>query len=630
VAQAQTITQTLPFTRHPYADGGFKKMLIDGKWVAAASGKTFESRNPATGELLATVAEGDAEDINRAVAAARKAFEGPWSKVKPVERQAILLRLADLVAKNFDELSELDTLDMGAPISRTRGTRLRVIGMLRYYAGKATAIVGETIENSLPGEVFSYTLKEPVGVVGAIIPWNGPLGASVWKIGPALATGCTVILKPAEEAPLTSLRLGALCMEAGVPPGVVNVMPGYGETAGAALAAHPGVDKVAFTGSHITGQSIVKASAGNLKRVSLELGGKSPDVVFADADLDAAVPGAAMAVFANSGQICSAGTRLFVESRAYDEFVGKVAAFGKNLRVGNGLDPETQIGPLVSEQQLDRVTGYLAIGAKEGATALTGGARATDGPLAKGYFVPPTVFANVNDNMRIAQEEIFGPVISAISFKDGDDLVGRANSTMFGLGSGVWTRDVSKAHKLAKAIRAGSVWVKLPGDGPGGAVWRLQDERLRPRVRPAASRGVPQRQGGLDQDRLTRAAHDTGGVEPSRRLTRPRARCMHAAAAVDRTAGSTSTTESRNARRPAGCLVRLDARRVARTARYSRARRARRHLLQSGSAGRMDATSRRCRGRAHGAVRDRRHGVQRHPAVLRGTRGIGLGGARLR
>src|SRR6201996_3402067 len=315
--------KTAPASRHPYADGTYKKMLIDGKWVDAASGRHFESRNPATGDLLATVAEGDAEDINRAVTAARKAFEGPWSKFKPYERQALLLKLADLVEKNFDELAELDTLDMGAPISRTRANKLRALGMLRYYAGQATAIHGETIENSLPGEIFSYTLKEPIGVVGAIIPWNGPLTASIWKIGPAIATGCTVVLKPAEESPLTSLRIGELCMEAGIPPGVVNVVPGYGETAGAALASHPDVDKVAFTGSHLTGQSIIRASAGNLKRVSLELGGKSPDIVFADADLDAAVPGAAMAVFANSGQICSAGTRLFVEQKIYDEFTEK-------------------------------------------------------------------------------------------------------------------------------------------------------------------------------------------------------------------------------------------------------------------------------------------------------------------
>src|SRR6516225_787206 len=451
--------KTIPLSRHPYADGSFKQMLIDGRWVNAASGKRFESRNPATGELLATIAEGQAEDINRAVAAARQAFEGPWSRFKPYERQQVLLRLADLVERHFDELSSLDTLDMGAPISRTRGTRLRVLGMLRYYAGQATSIHGETIENSLPGEIFSYTLKEPVGVVGAIIPWNGPLGASVWKIGPALATGCTVVLKPAEEAPLTSLRIAELAMEAGIPPGVVNIVPGYGETAGAALAAHPGVDKVAFTGSHLTGQLIVEASAGNLKRVSLELGGKSPDIVFADADLDMAVPGAGMAVFANSGQICSAGTRLFVERRIYDEFVGRVAEFGKTLRVGDGRDPETQVGPLVSEEQLKRVTGYLAIGRQEGARPLSGGERLTDGAMANGYFVPPTVFADVRDDMRIAQEEIFGPVISAIPFTDIDEVIRRGNATTFGLGSGIWTRDVSKAHCLASAIRAGSVWV---------------------------------------------------------------------------------------------------------------------------------------------------------------------------
>jgi aldehyde dehydrogenase (NAD+) len=453
------VSQAIPITRHPFANGSYKQMLIDGKWVDAASGKRFETRNPATGELLATVAEGDKEDIDRAVAAARRAFEGPWTKVKPFERQNLLLKLADLVEKNFDELSQLDTLDMGAPISRTRSYRLRVLGMLRYYAGQATAIHGETIENSLPGEIFSYTLKEPVGVVGAIIPWNGPFTATIWKIGPAIATGCTVVLKPAEEAPLTSLRIAELAMEAGIPPGVINVVPGYGETAGAALASHHDVDKVAFTGSHVTGQSIIRASAGNLKRVSLELGGKSPDIVFADADLDAAVPGAAMAVFANSGQICSAGTRLFVEQAIYDEFVGRVAEFGKKLQVGNGLDPNTQIGPLVSEQQLERVTGYLDIGQREGARALAGGARVTEGALAKGYFVSPTVFVGVQDNMRIAQEEIFGPVISAIAFKDMDELVKRANATTFGLGSGLWTRDVSKAHAVAKSLRAGSVWV---------------------------------------------------------------------------------------------------------------------------------------------------------------------------
>ncbi|HTC09043.1 MAG TPA: aldehyde dehydrogenase family protein [Acetobacteraceae bacterium] len=453
------MTVDIQITRHPYLDGKPKRMYIDGKWLEAASGKTFDSINPSTGEVLASVAEGDAEDIDRAVAAARRAFNGPWSKFKPFQRQALLLKLADLVEQYFDELAALDTLDMGAPISRTTGNKLRALGMLRYYAGQAVSIHGETIENSLPGEYVSFTLKEPVGVVGAIIPWNGPLTATIWKIGPALATGCTVVLKPAEEAPLTPLRLAELCQEAGIPPGVVNVVPGFGETAGAALASHPDVDKVAFTGSHLTGQKIVQASAGNLKRVSLELGGKSPDVVFADADLDAAVPGAGMAVFANSGQICSAGTRLFVEKTIYDEFTARVAAFSKTLRVGNSANPDTQIGPLVSAEQLDRVTGYLAIGRQEGARPLSGGERLTDGDMAKGYFVPPTVFADVNDDMRIAQEEIFGPVIAAIPFASIDEVIERANRTGFGLGSGVWTRDVTKAHQLARGIRAGSVWI---------------------------------------------------------------------------------------------------------------------------------------------------------------------------
>ena len=445
--------------RRAFLNGAPKRMLIDGRWVEAASGKTFPSLNPATGEELTRVAEGEREDIERAVAAARKAFEGPWSKAKPYDRQALLLRFADLVEAHFDELALLDTLDMGAPITRTRGLRLRVLGMLRYYAGMATAIHGETIENSLPGEYVSFTLREPVGVVGAIIPWNAPLASVTWKIGPVLATGCTMVLKPAEEAPLTALRLGELLLEAGLPAGVVNIVPGYGETAGAALAQHPDVDKVAFTGSHVTGQKIVEASAGNLKRVSLELGGKSPDVVFADADLETAVPGAAMAVFTNSGQVCCAGTRLFVESKIYDEFVERVAAFGNRLKLGPGVDPEVQVGPLVSEQQLARVTEYLEQGKHEGARAISGGVRARDGELARGYFVPPTVFADVQDTMSIAREEIFGPVLSAMRFQDIDEVVRRANATPFGLGSGVWTWDVSKAHRVAKAIRAGSVWV---------------------------------------------------------------------------------------------------------------------------------------------------------------------------
>lgn len=495
------VSQAIPITRHPFANGSYKQMLIDGEWVDAASGKRFETRNPATGELLATVAEGDKEDIDRAVAAARRAFEGPWSKIKPFERQNLLLKLADLVEKNFDELSQLDTLDMGAPVSRTRAYRLRAIGMLRYYAGQTTAIHGETIENSLPGEIFSYTLKEPVGVVGAIIPWNGPLTATIWKIGPAIATGCTVVLKPAEEAPLTSLRIAELAMEAGVPPGVINVVPGYGETAGAALASHYDVDKVAFTGSHVTGQSIIRASAGNLKRVSLELGGKSPDIVFADADLDAAVPGAAMAVFANSGQICSAGTRLFVEQSIYEEFVGRVAEFGKKLQVGNGLDPNVQIGPLVSEQQLERVTGYLDIGQKEGARALAGGGRVTEGPLAKGFFVSPTVFAGVQGQ----HAHRAGGDLRSRHLRDrlqGHGRTGQARQRHHvrpRLGP-VDARRQQGACGREVVARGFGLGELLPGDGPGRALRRLQDERLRPRVRQAARRGISQREGRLDQD----------------------------------------------------------------------------------------------------------------------------------
>ena len=446
--------------KHPFlVDSKPKKLLIDGKWVESASGKTFQSTNPATGQVLATVYEGDAEDINRAVAAARRAFTGPWSKFKPYDRQVVLLKFADLVEKNFEELSVLDTLDLGAPLQRTLNNSRRLLGMIRYYAAMAVTMHGETIENSLAGEFASYTLKEPVGVVGAIVPWNGPLVSWIWKVCPVLATGCTIVFKPAEETPLSALRMAELALEAGVPPGVINIVPGFGETAGAALAGHLDVDKIAFTGSTSTGQRIIQASAHNIKRVSVELGGKSPDIVFADADLDQAAPGAGLAAFANTGQVCSAGTRLFVERKVYDEFTERVAAFGKSLKVGSPLNPETQIGPLVSKAQLDRVNSYLKIGQQEGARALTGGAQMTDGDYGKGYFVPPTVFANVNDDMRIAKEEIFGPVISAIPFTDIDEVIERGNKTTYGLGSGVWTRDVSKAHKVAKGLRAGSVWV---------------------------------------------------------------------------------------------------------------------------------------------------------------------------
>ncbi len=452
-----------PLLPHPYLDGTVKHLLIDGHHVPALSGRTFATINPATGGINAHVAEAGAEDIDLAVAAARKAFaQGPWSRFTPFDRQAVLLKLADLLDRHFDELATLDSLDMGAPISATTARRRRGIGLLRYYAGLATAIHGQTIGNSQPGDIFTYTLKEPVGVVAAINPWNGPLGMAIWKIAPALATGCTVILKPAEQAPLSPMRFGELCLEAGIPPGVVNVVPGLG-AAGAALAAHPGVDKVAFTGSTEVGQHIVRASAGNLKRVSLELGGKSPNIVFADADLDAAVPGAAMAVFANSGQICSAGTRLFVERKIHDEFVERVAQFAKGLRVGSPLDPQTQLGPLVSEEQMSRVVSYMDIGRSEGATAHAGGERLQDAGLERGYFVAPTVFADVRDDMKIAAEEIFGPVISVLPFDTAEEAIERGNNTPYGLGAGVWTRDTHKVQQVTRGLRSGSVWVNCYG-----------------------------------------------------------------------------------------------------------------------------------------------------------------------
>lgn len=443
-----------------FLDGKTKLLLIDGKWTPSTSGETITSINPATGEALAEFSAGDANDINLAVLAARRAFEGPWSRMKPYERQALLLRLSDIVESNIEELRLLDTLDMGIPLGRSGGYARRATGLLRYYAGMATQIHGETVENSFPSaSMFTYTQRVPVGVVGGIIPWNGPLNGALWKIGPVLATGCTIVLKPSEEAALTALRLGELIVEAGIPDGVVNIVPGYGKTAGAALAEHPGVDKIAFTGSHFTGQSIIRASAGNLKRLSLELGGKSPDIVFADADLDVAVPGAAMAVFQNAGQVCSAGTRMFVERSIYARFVDKICEFSEKLQVGNGLLPDVQMGPLINQTQTDKVMSYIDIGQTEGASLAFGGHRLSGNDRENGFFVSPTVFEDVSDTMRIAREEIFGPVISAIPFDDLSEVIGRGNDTQFGLGSGIWTRDVSKAHAVAKGLRAGSVWV---------------------------------------------------------------------------------------------------------------------------------------------------------------------------
>ena len=449
---------TIILPRPALLDRPEQDMLIGGERVPALSGKRFETRNPANGELLATVAQAGAEDVDRAVKAARAALSGSWGRMKGVERQRIMLRLADLVEAHYEELAMLDTLDLGAPYSRTILGKARAGALLRYYAGQAPLIAGETLDNGAAGDVLSHTLKEPIGVVAAINPWNGPIGMSVWKAGPVLATGCTLVMKPAEQTPLSALRFGELCLEAGLPEGVINILTGMGD-AGAALSTHPGVDKIAFTGSTGVGEKILHAAAATMKRVTVELGGKSPNIVFADADLDKAVPAAAMAVFANSGQICSAGTRLFVQSSIRAEFMERLAAFTRTIKVGDPLNPETQIGPVVSAPQMDKILGFMDGAIAEGASALVGGGRLTGAGYDGGYFIQPTIFDNVADSMTIAREEIFGPVLSAFSFEGIEEVLERANATEFGLGSGVWTRDLATAHRMARGIRAGSVWV---------------------------------------------------------------------------------------------------------------------------------------------------------------------------
>ncbi|CAN5254862.1 aldehyde dehydrogenase DhaS [soil metagenome] len=436
-----------------------KQLLIDGKWVDAESGKTFETRNPATDQVIGKVAEGSKADVDKAVKAARKAVEeGPWRKMSTAQRAKLMFKLADLIEKNADQLAQLETLDNGKPINESKHVDVpQTIETFRYYGGWATKIEGETI-NANPN-MFTYTLREPVGVVGQIIPWNFPMLMAAWKLGPALACGNAIVLKPAEQTPLTALRIGELILEAGFPEGVVNIITGYGaDSAGSAISSHMDIDKVAFTGEDKTGREIVRASIGNLKRVSLELGGKAPNIVFADADIDAAVKGAITGIFFNQGQVCCAGSRLFLEKSIHDEFMSKLLARVAKMQQGPGMDEKTQIGPQVSKDQQDRILSYIDIAKKEGAQVACGG-DAPAGDLAKGYFVKPTIFTGVNNDMRIAQEEVFGPVLAVIPFNTVEEVAEQANKITYGLSGAVWTSDVKKAHKLAAQIKAGTVWV---------------------------------------------------------------------------------------------------------------------------------------------------------------------------
>jgi len=432
-------------------------LLIDGQWVEAASGKTFPVYNPATGQVMAHVAQGEKEDIDRAVRAARRTFDsGPWHTMTPSMRGRLLNKLADLVEQHSEEFAQLESLDNGKPLSVARAADVPLaIDMFCYMAGWATKIEGNTIPMSFPGQYFAYTLREPVGVVGQIIPWNFPLLMAAWKLAPALAVGCTSILKPAQQTPLSALRLGELIMEAGFPAGVVNIVTGFGSGAGAPLAAHPAVDKIAFTGSTEVGKMILQAAAGNLKKVSLELGGKAPNIVLKDMDVQTAIAGAAHAIFFNQGQVCCAGSRLYVEKGVFDQVVEGVAEHTKKIKIGSGFDPSVTMGPLVSDEQLSRVTGYLQLGMSEGAKSLAGGQRYGD----HGYFVEPTVLVSTNQNMRVVREEIFGPVVVAQPFDDLDEILSLANDTVFGLSAGIWTRDISKAHRIAAQLKAGTVWI---------------------------------------------------------------------------------------------------------------------------------------------------------------------------
>jgi phenylacetaldehyde dehydrogenase len=439
---------------------GKHQAFIGGKWVDAVSGKTFDTFDPGTGRVIAQVAECDAPDVDKAVAAARAAFEGPWSRTTGSERARMMWKLAELIEQNAGELAELEALNNGKPVPNVRSFDLMLsCESLRYTAGWATKITGETIALSSAPKMHAFTVKEPIGVVGQIIPWNSPIMMACWKLAPVLATGCTAVLKPAEQTPLTALRLAQLIQEAGIPDGVVNIVPGFGPTAGAAIAAHPDVDKVAFTGSGEVGRLIIKAATGNLKKVSLELGGKSPVIIFPDADVDVTVPGAARAIFTNSGQVCAAGSRLYAHKRVFDRIIAGVAQEAKKIRVGHALSEGTQMGPLVSKDQLERVSGYLEQGENDGATVVTGGGRIGN----EGYFIEPTILTDTRPEMSVVREEIFGPVLCAMSFDDDDldEIAKEANRTMYGLAGSVWTRDLSIAHQMVRKIRAGTVGVNV-------------------------------------------------------------------------------------------------------------------------------------------------------------------------
>ena len=429
-------------------------MLIGGKWQESHGGKRFSTLNPVNESVIADVPEGNAADVDAAVKSARTAFEsGPWHKMDARDRGRLINKLADLMEKNLEELAALETLDNGKPISDAKAADLPLaIDCLRYYAGWADKLTGDTIP--VRGNYFCYTRREPVGVAGQIIPWNFPILMAAWKWGPALAAGCTIVMKPAEQTPLTCLRMAELAQEAGIPDGVINVVTGFGET-GAAIVKHPGVDKIAFTGHYETAQKIMVDAAGTLKRLTFELGGKSPNVVFADADIDAAVAGAEFGLFFNQGQCCCAGSRLFVEQSIHDQFVEKVVARARMRKLGDPFDTRTTQGPQVDSDQFKKIMSYIDKGKTEGAQCLTGGSRFGD----KGYFIEPTVFANVTDTMSIAKDEIFGPVLSILPFKNAEDIIERANSTYYGLAAAVWTRDVAKAHQFAARVRAGTVWI---------------------------------------------------------------------------------------------------------------------------------------------------------------------------